>query len=188
MTWSCMWSQQETLHISVYIRVQLAAWILCDSGFLSLQVYGVLSYSSVHCLDRSGNTVIDSAHLHLLHLITVAHLVQILLTSTTGYTRTCIFMQWVPRPNLFSSTCVSLDEVGMDQDSIGSEEEELTFQFYNTLRKHLGKSVHTHLLLCKQWLRVIVNLRLYPLKKWRLDENWCWIWIRYNSSLSMIQT
>ncbi|TNM99384.1 hypothetical protein fugu_012417 [Takifugu bimaculatus] len=26
----------------------------------------------------------------------------------------------------------------MDQDSIGSEEEELTFQLYNTLRKHLG--------------------------------------------------
>uniref|UniRef100_A0A8C3G3V9 E3 ubiquitin-protein ligase n=1 Tax=Cyclopterus lumpus TaxID=8103 RepID=A0A8C3G3V9_CYCLU len=56
---------------------------LC-SVFLSLQVYSVLSYSSVHSLDQSGQRVVDSAHLHILHLVTVAHLVQILLTSTTG--------------------------------------------------------------------------------------------------------
>ncbi|KAF3841609.1 hypothetical protein F7725_023560 [Dissostichus mawsoni] len=73
----------------------------------------VMSYSSIHCLDQSEHRTVDSAHLHLLHLVTVAHLVQILLTSIT-------------------------EEVCMDQDSEGSEEEELTCQLYNTLRKHLG--------------------------------------------------
>lgn len=78
-----------------------------------LLVYSVLAYSSVHCLDQSGCGVVDSGHLHLLHLVTVAHLVQILLTSTT-------------------------EEVCMEQDNTGSEEEELTCQLYSTLRKHLG--------------------------------------------------
>uniref|UniRef100_A0A671XZP6 E3 ubiquitin-protein ligase n=1 Tax=Sparus aurata TaxID=8175 RepID=A0A671XZP6_SPAAU len=64
-------------------------------------------------LDQSGRSGVDSAHLHLLHLVTVAHLVQVLLTSTT-------------------------EEVCMDQDSLATEEEELTCQLYNTLRKHLG--------------------------------------------------
>ncbi|XP_027131316.1 E3 ubiquitin-protein ligase UBR2 [Larimichthys crocea] len=80
---------------------------------VSLQVYSVLSYNSVHSLDQSGRRVVDSAHLHLFHLVTVAHLVQILLTSTT-------------------------EEVCMDEDSVGSEEEELTCQLYNTLREILG--------------------------------------------------
>uniref|UniRef100_A0A8B9JVH3 E3 ubiquitin-protein ligase n=1 Tax=Astyanax mexicanus TaxID=7994 RepID=A0A8B9JVH3_ASTMX len=40
----------------------------------------VLSYSAVHCLDSSGLSV-DAAQLHFFHLVTVAHLVQILLTS-----------------------------------------------------------------------------------------------------------
>uniref|UniRef100_A0A3B5A1Q3 E3 ubiquitin-protein ligase n=1 Tax=Stegastes partitus TaxID=144197 RepID=A0A3B5A1Q3_9TELE len=78
-----------------------------------LLVNSVLSYSSVHSLDQSGRSVVDSGHLHLLHLVTVAHMVQVLLTSTT-------------------------EEVCMDQDSGGSEEEELTCQLYSTLRKHLG--------------------------------------------------
>ncbi|XP_071371025.1 E3 ubiquitin-protein ligase UBR2-like, partial [Centroberyx affinis] len=86
---------------------------ILDVDMFHLLVYSVLSYSSVHCLDQSGRTVVDSAHLHLLHLVTVAHLVQILLTSTS-------------------------EEVCMDQDSGGSEEEEMTCLLYNTLRKHLG--------------------------------------------------
>ncbi|XP_040905463.1 E3 ubiquitin-protein ligase UBR2 isoform X2 [Toxotes jaculatrix] len=86
---------------------------ILDFDMFHLLVYSVLSYSSVHRLDQSGQSVVDSAHLHLLHLVTVAHLVQILLTSTT-------------------------EEVCMDQDSGGSEEEELTCQLYDTLRKHLG--------------------------------------------------
>lgn len=84
-----------------------------DIDMFHLLVYLVLSYSSIHSLDQSGHRTVDSAHLHLLELVTVAHLVQILLTSTT-------------------------EEVCMDQDSVGSEEEELTCQLYNTLRTHLG--------------------------------------------------
>uniref|UniRef100_A0A3B3CH11 E3 ubiquitin-protein ligase n=1 Tax=Oryzias melastigma TaxID=30732 RepID=A0A3B3CH11_ORYME len=62
------------------------------------------------CLS-AGSQVTD--HVHLLHLITVAHMVQILLTSVT-------------------------EEAAMDQDSGATEEEELTCQLYSTLRKHLG--------------------------------------------------
>ncbi|XP_069579847.1 E3 ubiquitin-protein ligase UBR2 isoform X3 [Brachyistius frenatus] len=86
---------------------------ILDIDMFHLLVYSVLSYSAVHSLDQSGRSVADSGHLHLLHLVTVAHLVQILLTSTT-------------------------EEVCMDQDSRGSEEEELTCRLYGTLRKHLG--------------------------------------------------
>ncbi|KAM7409154.1 hypothetical protein PAMA_002723 [Pampus argenteus] len=89
---------------------------ILDIDMFHLLVYSVLSYSSVHCLDQSRKSVIDSAHLHLLHLVTLAHLVQILLTSTT-------------------------EEVCMEQDGGGSEEEELTCQFYSTLRQHLGSAL-----------------------------------------------
>uniref|UniRef100_A0A673BGY1 E3 ubiquitin-protein ligase n=1 Tax=Sphaeramia orbicularis TaxID=375764 RepID=A0A673BGY1_9TELE len=43
----------------------------------------LVSFTSFHSLDQSGRSVVDSAHLHLLHLVTVAHMVQILLSSTT---------------------------------------------------------------------------------------------------------
>ncbi|XP_041866018.1 E3 ubiquitin-protein ligase UBR2 isoform X2 [Melanotaenia boesemani] len=86
---------------------------ILDIDMFHLLVYSVLSYSALHSPDQSGHSFVDSGHLHLLHLITVAHLVQILLTSIT-------------------------EEVCMDQDSGGSEEEELTCQLYSTLRKHLG--------------------------------------------------
>uniref|UniRef100_A0A665WVK0 E3 ubiquitin-protein ligase n=1 Tax=Echeneis naucrates TaxID=173247 RepID=A0A665WVK0_ECHNA len=86
---------------------------ILDIDMFHLLVYSVLSYTSVHSLDQSRRTLVDSGHLHLFHLITVAHLVQILLTSAT-------------------------EEVCMDQDSGGSEEEELTCQLYDTLRKHQG--------------------------------------------------
>uniref|UniRef100_A0A673BI29 E3 ubiquitin-protein ligase n=1 Tax=Sphaeramia orbicularis TaxID=375764 RepID=A0A673BI29_9TELE len=85
---------------------------ILDIDMFHLLVYSVLSYSSVHSLDQSGRSVVDSAHLHLLHLVTVAHMVQILLSSTT-------------------------EEVCMEQDSGGSEEEELTCQLYDSLRTHL---------------------------------------------------
>ncbi|KAJ4923804.1 hypothetical protein JOQ06_028059 [Pogonophryne albipinna] len=93
-------------------RVEDSLCVL-DIDMFHLLVYSVMSYSSIHCLDQSEHRTVDSAHLHLLHLVTVAHLVQILLTSIT-------------------------EEVCMDQDSEGSEEEELTCQLYNTLRTHLG--------------------------------------------------
>ncbi|XP_055358375.1 E3 ubiquitin-protein ligase UBR2 isoform X3 [Betta splendens] len=85
---------------------------ILEVDMFHLLVYSVLSYSSMHCLDQSGRSVVDSAHLHLLHLVVIAHLVQILLTSTT-------------------------EDVCMDQDSVGSQEEELTCQLYRALRKHL---------------------------------------------------
>lgn len=81
-----------------------------------LLVYSVLSYNSLHCLDQSGRSSVDSAHLHLLHLVTVAHLVQILLTITT-------------------------EELCMDQDGEESEEEQLTCQLYSSLREHLGSAL-----------------------------------------------
>uniref|UniRef100_A0A7N6B3Y7 E3 ubiquitin-protein ligase n=1 Tax=Anabas testudineus TaxID=64144 RepID=A0A7N6B3Y7_ANATE len=77
-----------------------------------LQVYSVLSYSSVHCLDQSGRSVVDSAHLHILHLVTVAHLVQILLTSTTGnshiHTHTHTHKQSSPAPVSLLPVCLTL--------------------------------------------------------------------------------
>ncbi|XP_075996582.1 E3 ubiquitin-protein ligase UBR2 isoform X2 [Genypterus blacodes] len=94
------------------IHVENSPCIL-DVDMFHLLVYSVFSYSSIHCLDQSGRTVVDSAHVHLLHLVTVAHMVQILLTSTP-------------------------EDVSMDQDSGDSEEEDLTCQLFNMLRKHLG--------------------------------------------------
>ncbi|XP_053534895.1 E3 ubiquitin-protein ligase UBR2-like [Ictalurus punctatus] len=49
----------------------------------------VLSYSALHCLDSSGLSA-DTAHLHLFHLVIVAHLVQILLTSVPGAGCICV--------------------------------------------------------------------------------------------------
>ncbi|XP_056148374.1 E3 ubiquitin-protein ligase UBR2 [Lampris incognitus] len=94
-------------------QVQNAPCIL-DIDMFHLLVSSVLSYSSINCLDQSGQNVLDSAHLHLLHLITVAHMVQILLTCTPV-------------------------EVSMDQESgtAEREEEEMICQLYNHLRTHL---------------------------------------------------
>uniref|UniRef100_A0A8C9ZT45 E3 ubiquitin-protein ligase n=1 Tax=Sander lucioperca TaxID=283035 RepID=A0A8C9ZT45_SANLU len=51
---------------------------------LDIDMFHLLVSSSLQIVEFS----VDSAHLHLLHLVTVAHLVQILLTSTTGNTHT----------------------------------------------------------------------------------------------------
>uniref|UniRef100_A0A3B1JEQ7 E3 ubiquitin-protein ligase n=1 Tax=Astyanax mexicanus TaxID=7994 RepID=A0A3B1JEQ7_ASTMX len=90
---------------------------LLDVDMFHLLVSLVLSYSAVHCLDSSGLSV-DAAQLHFFHLVTVAHLVQILLTS-------------VPV------------ELTMDQESGGveREEEEGVCLFYNILKTHLGSSL-----------------------------------------------
>ncbi|XP_075902159.1 E3 ubiquitin-protein ligase UBR2 isoform X1 [Nelusetta ayraudi] len=89
---------------------------ILDVDMFHLLVYAVLSYSSVHSLDQTGRRGIDSTHLHLLHLVTVAHLVQVLLSSTSA-------------------------EVCMEQDGGGCGEEELSCQLYCTLRKHLGSAL-----------------------------------------------
>lgn len=116
-------------------------------------MYAVLSYSSLHSLDQSGQRSIDSCHLHLLHLVTVAHLVQVFLTTTTGdahrqdliflyiyvsFSQLTISYLFVSHRCLFA--CLSLEELCMDQDN-EAPEEELTCQLYSTLRQHLGRFV-----------------------------------------------
>uniref|UniRef100_A0A671Y292 E3 ubiquitin-protein ligase n=1 Tax=Sparus aurata TaxID=8175 RepID=A0A671Y292_SPAAU len=81
-------SAQNRYSGCVSVQVCILLRIQSDSSSSSLQVYTVLSYNSVHSLDQSGRSGVDSAHLHLLHLVTVAHLVQVLLTSTTGDSHT----------------------------------------------------------------------------------------------------
>ncbi|XP_047668061.1 E3 ubiquitin-protein ligase UBR2 isoform X4 [Tachysurus fulvidraco] len=87
---------------------------ILDVDMFHLLVSLVLSYSVLHCLDSSGLSA-DTAQLHLLHLVIVAHVVQILLTS-------------VP------------EELTMEQESEGVEqkEEEHICLFYNTIRTRLG--------------------------------------------------
>ncbi|TRY85639.1 hypothetical protein DNTS_008798 [Danionella cerebrum] len=88
---------------------------ILDVDMFHLLVSLVLSHPAVLSLDSSGLSS-DSAQLHFLHLVTVAHVVQILLTS-------------VP------------EEVRMEQESGGAEreeEEERVYMLYSTLRMHLG--------------------------------------------------
>uniref|UniRef100_A0A8C8H7V6 E3 ubiquitin-protein ligase n=1 Tax=Oncorhynchus tshawytscha TaxID=74940 RepID=A0A8C8H7V6_ONCTS len=95
-------------------QVETSPCIL-DIDMLHLLVSVVLSYGSVHSQDSSGLSV-DAVQLHFFHLITVAHMVQMLLTS---------------------------EEVTMEQESGGAEreEEEDICALYNTLRTHLGSSL-----------------------------------------------
>lgn len=87
-----------------------------DIDMFHLLVYSVLSYTSVQALDQSGRSSTDSAHLHLLHLVCVAHHVQILLTSVSG-------------------------ESSMEQDCEGGPEEALVLELYNLLRTHLDSVI-----------------------------------------------
>uniref|UniRef100_A0A673YKU6 E3 ubiquitin-protein ligase n=1 Tax=Salmo trutta TaxID=8032 RepID=A0A673YKU6_SALTR len=95
-------------------QVEASPCIL-DVDMLHLLVSVVLSYGSVHSQDSSGLSV-DAVQLHLFHLITVAHMVQILLTS---------------------------EEVTMEQESGEAErgEEEGACRLYNTLRTRVGSSL-----------------------------------------------
>uniref|UniRef100_A0A8C7SJ68 E3 ubiquitin-protein ligase n=1 Tax=Oncorhynchus mykiss TaxID=8022 RepID=A0A8C7SJ68_ONCMY len=95
-------------------QVEASPCIL-DVDMLHLLVSVVLSYGSVHSQDSSGLSV-DAVQLHLFHLITVAHMVQILLTS---------------------------EEVTMEQESGEAErgEEEGACRLYNTLRTLVGSSL-----------------------------------------------
>uniref|UniRef100_A0A8C8GXS0 E3 ubiquitin-protein ligase n=1 Tax=Oncorhynchus tshawytscha TaxID=74940 RepID=A0A8C8GXS0_ONCTS len=97
-------------------QVETSPCIL-DIDMLHLLVSVVLSYGSVHSQDSSGLSV-DAVQLHFFHLITVAHMVQMLLTSGP-------------------------EEVTMEQESGGAEreEEEDICALYNTLRTHLGSSL-----------------------------------------------
>uniref|UniRef100_A0A8C1IBK9 E3 ubiquitin-protein ligase n=1 Tax=Cyprinus carpio TaxID=7962 RepID=A0A8C1IBK9_CYPCA len=63
-------------------RVENTPCIL-DIDMFHLLVSLVLSHPAILCLDSSGLSA-DAAQLHFLHLVTVAHIVQILLTSVPG--------------------------------------------------------------------------------------------------------
>uniref|UniRef100_A0A672PN98 E3 ubiquitin-protein ligase n=1 Tax=Sinocyclocheilus grahami TaxID=75366 RepID=A0A672PN98_SINGR len=97
-------------------RVENTPCIL-DIDMFHLLVSLVLSHPAVFSLDSSGLSA-DTAQLHFLHLVTVAHIVQILLTSVA-------------------------EEVRMEQESGGAEreEEEKVCMLYNTLRMHLGSGL-----------------------------------------------
>ncbi|KAM6956516.1 E3 ubiquitin-protein ligase UBR2 isoform 1-T1 [Aplochiton taeniatus] len=90
---------------------------ILDIDMFHLLVSSVLSHGSVHCQDWSGRSS-DTAQQHLLHLITVAHLAQVLLSSPPV-------------------------EATMEQESGGQEreEEEAVCRLYNTLRTHLGSAL-----------------------------------------------
>ncbi|XP_072565835.1 E3 ubiquitin-protein ligase UBR2 isoform X4 [Paramormyrops kingsleyae] len=87
---------------------------LLDVDIFHLLVSMVMSYPSLHIQDSSGLSV-DAAQQNLFQLVTVAHVVQVLLTSTPA-------------------------EVTMDQESGGghSEEEQSISALYSCLRRHLG--------------------------------------------------
>uniref|UniRef100_A0A8C7F267 E3 ubiquitin-protein ligase n=1 Tax=Oncorhynchus kisutch TaxID=8019 RepID=A0A8C7F267_ONCKI len=95
-----------------FIRLLAATQPYMTSGMTSLWVSVVLSYGSVHSQDSSGLSV-DAVQLHLFHLITVAHMVQILLTSGPGKER------GNPIPVCEEGAC----------------------RLYNTLRTHVGSSL-----------------------------------------------
>lgn len=63
-----LWWRKEKTHV-----------LLC----FILQVSLVLSFPAIHCQDFSGVSL-ATGDLHLFHLVTMAHIVQILLTSSTG--------------------------------------------------------------------------------------------------------
>uniref|UniRef100_A0A673MB28 E3 ubiquitin-protein ligase n=1 Tax=Sinocyclocheilus rhinocerous TaxID=307959 RepID=A0A673MB28_9TELE len=101
--------------LSSLTRFGSACWTVSShttvqNHFIRLLVSLVLSHPAILCLDSSGLSA-DAAQLHFLHLITVAHVVQILLTS-------------IP------------EEMRMEQESGGAEreEEENVCMLYNTLR------------------------------------------------------
>lgn len=82
--------------------------------FLS-QVSLVLSFPAIHCQDFSGLSL-GTGDLHLFHLVTMAHIIQILLTSST-------------------------EENGMDQENTNSEEEVAVLTLYKFLCQCTGSAL-----------------------------------------------
>lgn len=104
----------------------------------------MLSHPAVFSLDSSGLSA-DTAQLHFLHLVTVAHIVQILLTSVPGE-NLILLPHKQPHDhrdfiNDSVDSCVPSEEMQMEQEGGGAEreEEENVCMLYNTLRTHLGR-------------------------------------------------
>uniref|UniRef100_A0AAV2L6C4 E3 ubiquitin-protein ligase n=1 Tax=Knipowitschia caucasica TaxID=637954 RepID=A0AAV2L6C4_KNICA len=89
---------------------------LLDLDMFHLLVYCALSHCTVQALDQTGRSSSDSAHLNLLHLVTVAHLVQVLLTLTEK------------------------EDGTMEQDGAGAEEH-LLLELYTVLQSHMGSAL-----------------------------------------------
>ncbi|XP_064411682.1 E3 ubiquitin-protein ligase UBR2 isoform X4 [Latimeria chalumnae] len=95
-------------------RVENSPCIL-DVDMFHLLVSLVLAFPAVHCQDFSGFTL-DTGDLHLFHLVTMAQIVQVLLTS-------------VPEEN------------SMEQESTNGEEEAAVLALYNVIRQHSGSAL-----------------------------------------------
>uniref|UniRef100_A0A8C3SW66 E3 ubiquitin-protein ligase n=1 Tax=Chelydra serpentina TaxID=8475 RepID=A0A8C3SW66_CHESE len=83
--------------------------------FSLLQVSLVLSFPAIYCQDFSGVSL-GTGDLHIFHLVTMAHIVQILLTSST-------------------------EENGMDQENPNGEEEVAVLTLYKFLCQHTGSAL-----------------------------------------------
>ncbi|XP_072121138.1 E3 ubiquitin-protein ligase UBR2 isoform X2 [Mobula birostris] len=89
---------------------------ILDVDMFHLLVSLVLSFPTVHCHDFTGVSLAVGV-LHLFHLVTMAHIVQILLTSST-------------------------EENNMDQESTDGEEEAAAVTLYDKLRQYSGSALN----------------------------------------------
>ncbi|XP_067901224.1 E3 ubiquitin-protein ligase UBR2 isoform X1 [Heterodontus francisci] len=97
-------------------KTQIPPSIL-DVDMFHLLVSLVLSFPALHCHDFTGVSL-AVGHLHLLHLVTMAHIVQILLTSST-------------------------EENSMDQESADGDEEAAALTVYDKLRQYSGSALNS---------------------------------------------
>ncbi|KAM4903690.1 E3 ubiquitin-protein ligase UBR2 isoform 2-T2 [Sylvia borin] len=88
---------------------------ILDIDMFHLLVSLVLSFPAIHCQDFSGVSL-GTGDLHLFHLVTMAHIIQILLTSST-------------------------EENGMDQENTNSEEEVAVLTLYKFLCQCTGSAL-----------------------------------------------
>ncbi|XP_023401425.1 E3 ubiquitin-protein ligase UBR2 isoform X9 [Loxodonta africana] len=88
---------------------------ILDIDMFHLLVGLVLAFPALQCQDFSG-TSLGTGDLHIFHLVTMAHIVQILLTSCTG-------------------------ENGMDQENPVGEEELAVLDLYKTLHQYTGSAL-----------------------------------------------
>uniref|UniRef100_A0A8C0UYE9 E3 ubiquitin-protein ligase n=1 Tax=Cyanistes caeruleus TaxID=156563 RepID=A0A8C0UYE9_CYACU len=88
---------------------------ILDIDMFHLLVSLVLSFPAIHCQDFSGVSL-GTGDLHLFHLVTMAHIIQILLTSST-------------------------EENGMDQEDTNSEEEVAVLTLYKFLCQCTGSAL-----------------------------------------------
>ncbi|XP_048391608.1 E3 ubiquitin-protein ligase UBR2 isoform X2 [Stegostoma tigrinum] len=102
--------------IPVDDKTQISPSIL-DVDMFHLLVSLVLSYPALHCQDFTGVSL-AVGHLHLFHLVTTAHIVQILLTSST-------------------------EENTMDQENADGDEEAAALTLYDKLRQYSGSALNS---------------------------------------------